>query len=468
MAVPTDARAESTSSTDITVRWTDIPASVEPVLIYRSTNGVDFALITAIAAGVGLFQDTDIEGLVGGTKYWYELSQDGGATRTDEFATWTHECPNLTKLAPTPGIPSFKKENNPEFLNIMGEVVALNYGQSLRSTAFQGNGQPAYEDQCIICAEDGKVVLDCSKNCKAFLIITTVDITSITIIGCGGVCPPTEFVVPPATTIGICGWPAECVNHGDDCFFGRLTGPLSGGSGGTTNPGPTPNQPGGGGGPGGNNGNCPCPPSGEVSIQCCDPSGECDPCASDSGCVTFKICGGWGPFTIETTAGIVKSGGQSGTTITTDKRVFQLCKPSNNGDVPGVAYVKTRKWCSNCLTSPCTSSCTFESWGCDEEALSACGVGNAFACCDPTWSCNVADEPAPLFERIELACVDLPVADTCSEAYTSCICDTRDGAMIAAGCVPCELEFKDGAVVTATDFRGVSASFIAVTDTPNG
>lgn len=40
--------------------------------------------------------------------------------------------------------------------------------------------------------------------------------------------------------------------------------------------------------------------------------------------------------------------------------------------------------------------------------------------------------------------------------------------MIAAGCEPCEVAFKDGAVITATDFRGVSAVFVAVTDTPNG
>jgi len=219
MAAPTNPRVESTQSDANVVRWTDNGGASNDV--YRSTDGSSYAEIAAdVALGVQLYTDQDI---TAGVKYWYKVTNDNGSTFSSAVTVVTQTCPDLTLRRQA--IPHFDEGDTAERLNSIAEQVQANNNR----VVFIGGYSPSPFDQCVACpGADGELVLDCSAGCGSFLVVVTADINSITLIGCAGVCPPIDFEIAAAADIGICGWPLECDNQGDDCFYGRVAGGSNG------------------------------------------------------------------------------------------------------------------------------------------------------------------------------------------------------------------------------------------------
>jgi hypothetical protein len=407
---------------------------------------VSFTLLEAgVAAGLQNYEDTT--NLQPQTKYYYSITQDSGSTFSNDVFVYTHACGDSHAAARN------------QIRNFDGFTVAeedkLNEfsattEERLNKTFFQGSTASPW-DPCIVCPVEGSIIIDCNLGCEEFEVRPEEDINSITILGCGDICPPINFLIPPNLDIGICGWPPECNYSGDECF----EAPIPGGTRGrrATTGGPSFGGYGGAGGhPGGSNQpECPCPSS-TLSIICCeDSNNECVPQCGESGCIKFRICGGRGPYSVSSTIGSVTGGGGG---------VYLLCYSSEQVDVPGTAYTKQ----SICEFGLGATSCRKDSFGCLGQLLSQGDAGDA-SCADAlglgecTQGCTGAGVAARVSHPLP-NCEGLPKIGNitlCATNYPQGICDKRSQNMIDAGCNPCELVLN-GAIITVTDATGNSAS----------
>ena len=67
---PSGITAASTSSSSVTVRWTDNSSNETGFNVERSTNGVDFTQVATLGAGAISFADS---GLAASTRYYYRV-----------------------------------------------------------------------------------------------------------------------------------------------------------------------------------------------------------------------------------------------------------------------------------------------------------------------------------------------------------------------------------------------------------
>lgn len=216
----TNLRIESTDPFLTILYWSQ--SGSHSIEIYRSTNGTDFSLLEEILANTEYEDDT----VSANTRYWYKLSDDDGGTFSDTVNVTTHQCPLIDNGAGNGvALPRFDGQaQQSERLNDLSSQVE----SALNKTFFYGSASPSPNDQCEVCATNGAIVLDCSDGCDTFIVETSSDINSITVIGCGDICPPLDVTVPAGATVGVCGWPPGCDFDGDECFNGPIVGGATG------------------------------------------------------------------------------------------------------------------------------------------------------------------------------------------------------------------------------------------------
>lgn len=464
MAAPTSPRVEATSITTTTIRW--VYGGSNQIAVYRSTDGSSYAEVTdagtRVAVGTTSYDDT---GLDVATKYWYKLSDDTGSTFSDVVTVWTHSCSGPVGDSIGTTLPPFLGEDDitPERLNEMERRIE----EGLRGTVLAG-------DECVACPSDGAVVIDCSDGCRNWTVVADEDINSVSISWCNEFDGTLNFVVPPSTTVGICGFPAGFGFSGDECHQAKISGGTNGrtmslgygggggagGGGGSAAAGSAGSRPGtnkgvgtsvGAGGGGGSG--CTCVPgaAGQLTIKSCNANNSLD-CASGKS-NTLVACGGRGPYTWSNTGSVVLSRTAGAST--------KVTPPANTGSaVAGNAY---RVACYICDGSSCSGGvCSGVGWtslsiGCDDVFNSGnCSVPNTDACNAPTASalnkcCNnntqVCTDPGA-------ACTDFRT--TCQGVTT--MCDLRTAGMISDGCNPCGLQ--QGSTVTVTDSLGTEVTII--------
>jgi hypothetical protein len=265
----TNVRVEATGQGSTKLRW-DYDA-VADVGIYRSTDGSSYSLVTTVD---NLIEEYDDTGLANKTKYWYKLSDDVGSTFSSVVTVVTHVIRskhqgNASRFAP----------------GLDGDFALTTVGGAVANEiTSQTQSQP-----CGLCIVDGAIVIDCTSGCDWFQVVVDQDINSISLLGCDD-CPNVDFVIPPDTERGICGWPSGCDYFGDECF----QGPIPGGPNGRTAKTNGLSYDGYGPPPGLSPSDCQCPPSTELSIKCCEDSCVLD-CADNSS-VRLRACGGLAPY----------------------------------------------------------------------------------------------------------------------------------------------------------------------------
>src|SRR3990167_3596670 len=433
MAAPTTVRVEATSTITTRLYW--VANGSADVGIYRSTDGSVYTLVVTRTVSNSPFYDS---GLTGATLYYYKLSDDSGATYSSVVTVVTHTCPNPSAAnldTSLPRITDFTEYEGKYQINIALEEIDGILGRTVRP------------GECLICPTNGAVVLDCAGGCTSFIIATSTDINSISISNCDGGDTDIQFVIPPSTTVGICGWPAGIGFSGDECNKGPITGGTLGRTIGVTEgprgarPPGGGSQPGhsgttGGGGGGGGTAGCSCvPSSGSVlTIQCC--TGSCSMSCATTRRLDLTACGGKPPYSWTTTKGSLL--GTTGSSVTLS---------AANSSVAGAA--------SRTLENPddgvCTGGADYtrKEYGCNDQLISSTVVSWSSPCCE----CSTGvPSPTSCSEPPNAGCGAGVVSFRCS-TFT---CDLRDAGMIAAGCVPCFSLI--GGVVTVTDSLGTAVS----------
>ncbi len=466
MSAPTNVRVEATSQGTTAVRWSYSGAA--QIAVYRSTDGAIYAEATAagsrVAAGTLLYEDT---GLLEGTKYWYKLSDDLGATYSSVVTVWTHGCPAPSPTGSGVSLPRLETggADPAEQFNELAQKVEDVLGERLLTP-----------EECAACPDDGALRIDCASGCVGFEVVVDQDINSISLLNCDDAAVDINFIIPPNVTRRIGGWPKGIGFTGDE----GNQAPVSGGSSGrsinefvnralNTNSKSGKSKPGtstkgtASGGLSRRTGNCTCVPgtNGELTIRACNADGTPNSnnslsCASAKS-LTLMVCGGRGPYTWSRT-GSVGLKGKSGTTpgATAEGTSITVTPPTNSGSaVAGTAYFKQALSCRACAGSSCTSfgppitsihSCDDVSVNC-VSTTGACGsnagkVNGDFTCCPNSCGNDTAD--CPNFVG--------------GNAYFVAICDQRSAPMISAGCNPCGVQA--GATVTVTDAAGVSTTVV--------
>jgi hypothetical protein len=247
----TNVRVEATSQQGTRIRWSYSGSNI--VRVYRSTTGLSYSEIATITPGDTSYDDT---GLSAKTKYWYRLSDDGGAT-------WSETVTVVTHLARS------RRGQKAKFISRRAKdiVTPQDFNETMTALDEEVHTKYVEEDPCPLCIVDNAIVLDCTSGCKWFRVVMDQDINSISVIGCDD-CPQVDFVVKPNETRGICGWPMGCDYGSDECFEGRVPGGTQGRTGKTNGVsyngygGPAPQSP---------PSDCPCPGATlELSIVCCE------------------------------------------------------------------------------------------------------------------------------------------------------------------------------------------------------
>ena len=472
MAAPTSVRCEATSIATVDIRWDY--AGGASLAVYLSTDGISYSEITTIdtrvAAGTTLYTS---EGLTTGTKYWIKLTDDAGSTFSLVVTVWTHSCAG-------PVSDSASSLSLPPFLGDDG-ITAKRLNEMQRRIEAGLEGTNVAPDACTACPVDGAIALDCSSGCINWTIVADEDINSISIDWCEPFDSTIEFIIPPNTTVGICGFPAGFGFTGDECTQAPISGGTNGrtvsigttggASGGNVSPGKTKSKPqtqkklnstsGGAGGAG-----CLCVPrNGALTIKSCNANNSLN-CSTTK---TLKLiaCGGRAPYTWSRT-GTVQLKGVSGSTpgSTATGGTVTVTPPTNaGGGVGGMAYWKSFWVCSGCSGGVCNAvtGLDTEIYGCDD----------ALAGCTGSSQCS----PAPSAASMTCGCGAGSLGQAgCGPAPPTCdqcgvrpcggdaggrvvtLCDKRTAQMITDGCVPCGVHAGD--TVSVTDAIGVVATII--------
>lgn len=482
MAAPTNVRVEATSISTTDIRW-DYSGS-NTIAVFRSTDGVSYSEVTStvlntrVATGTLLYTDTS---LATGTKYWYKLSDDGGSTFSSVVTVITHTCVGPSGDQTSLTLPRFDSDEDitAEQLNDMSQRIE----EGIAAADVNDSG-------CVACVTDGAVVIDCTSGCTDWSVIASTNINSISIDWCDQFDGNIEFVVPPNTTVGICGFPAGFGFSGDECTQAPISGGSTGrtlgvtyygnggGGGGQAGSGtqssPTVNKgrtggnsygTGGSGWPGGRS--CTCVPRmGGLTIKSCNANNSLN-CSSTKS-LKLIACGGRQPYTWSRTGSVQLQGGNgqaigasaTGTTIT-------VTPPTNSGSgVAGVAYTKN---VAGCIPSLSQVNYVYKEYTCNDVAGSntlliasadlVCTGGNITCASIPQCrgtnaepgNCNCGSGNFPGTTGV--------VPDTyCTPETNGTVCDKRTAGMISSNCVPCGL--SAGATVSVTDAAGVTTTVI--------
>jgi hypothetical protein len=208
MAAPTNVRVEAIAPGTTIVRWTYSGASA--LKVYRSTDGSSYSVVATLTSSDTQYID---ESLAEHTKYWYKVSDDNGSTFSSVVTVMTYVLDSRASRVNQTSLNTFS--GSPE--DVAWQLQEAENKHNLEKTP------------CDVCLVEGSMVLDCSTGCNWFRVVVDQDINSISIIGCE-TCPPTDFIIPPGETFGLCGWPIGCEYTRDECF----DAPVSGGTGGRT------------------------------------------------------------------------------------------------------------------------------------------------------------------------------------------------------------------------------------------
>ena len=450
MSAPTTFRVEAISQTQTILRWDYTGSAV--IGIYRSPDGVTYTLIDTVGATVKLFNDT---GLTSGTKYWYKVSDDVGATFSSVKTVVTHSCGD-TGVSKKRGfaLPRFKKNAD-----------AKGHNRAMRDVEDQVD-KLKNQEPCCVDLVDGAIVINCQDGCDCYDVDATTNINSITFLNCDGVDPCINFKVPPSTTVGICGFP-----QGHDGKFSQYSGdectkaPVNGGTNGktvTTGPtGPPSSKPGSGkGGKGRGTPACECVPgkSGELVVKCC--SSDCSMSCGSTKALNIRICGGTGPYTISGSSGLQfkKANGVAvGSGTINAGEVISVTPPTNSGSaVANTAYVEYYWEATFCTgdTPLGDNAFSHKDVGCDDVSDGCFTVADGHTHCTTAspggMGCKSGGGGGP-------DCLPICTGASCNTAGDKVVssCDNRSAGMIAVGCNPCGVSAA-GKTVTVTDAQGVS------------
>ncbi len=462
MAAPTTFRVEAISQTQTILRWHYTGSN--SIGIYRSPDGITYALVDSVAATVKIFND---ELLTAGTKYWYKLSDDVGATFSSVKTVVTHVCGD-TNSGKRVGfhLPRFSEGE------LLEKGAHQKLGKAMRSIEDVIQKNVFNQDPCVVCVVDGAITINCADGCDCYDVDATTDINSISFINCDGIDPCIHFKVPPNTTIGICGFPQghqgdSSQYSGDEC----TSAPINGGTHGrtvTTGKPPPKSKPGSGKGGGTSrgctdplgcpDGECECVAgkSGQLVVKCC--SKNCSMACGSTNSLDIRICGGTGPYTIAGSSGLQfkKSNGVAvGSGTIGPGEVISITPPANSGSgVAGNAYTQWWYDCTGCLAGVCISKNHFyhNDYSCNDVKNPTC-----FVTADGHTHCAGSD-PSLSSMTCGTSVVNscLPVCTgTCQDGRFGVTCDDRTAGMIAANCNPCGTS-TNGKTVTVTDAQGVS------------
>jgi len=456
MAAPTNVRVEAQSISTTVLNWTSGSGNTS---IWRSTDGSSYTNIGSVLPATTTYTDT---GLSADTKYWYKLSDDDGATFSSVVTVWTHSCGAAGSADSGLQIPDDNLED------LARRVEELFHEQVLDA------------QRCLVCQDDGRVVIDCADGCDAFDVLADGDINSISIQNCSDNID-VDFLIPANTTRKICGFPAGLGFTGDECFQAPfVTGPAgatasirplgSGGVGARSRPGVgiTPNSGGGGGG-----GGCTCVPgkNNALAIKSCNANNSLK-CTSTKN-LMLLACGGKGPYSWSKTGSITltgpKAGAQPSTTAIGSAVIVK--PPTNSGSgVAGNAYTIYYLYCQHSGGGAGVCSGTkfnlfdWRKFGCNDVATTSC-VGNSVdgtgCAVSPTSPCKGGDcqtncdsgncsGQVPAFRGADTPCTHD------ANLGGGGMCDTRSAGMISNGCNPCGLQA--GSTVTVTDALGTSVT----------
>ena len=475
MAAPTSFRVHAIGQNTTFLKW--VYPGTKGIGVYRSTDGVTYALINPSTVPVGTVSYIDTE-LTSGTKYWYKLSDDDEVTFSDVKTVKTHSCgdegggkkrkgfhlPRFGPLSKEIPIHRLKggKDDNENDKEI--PIHHMKLGKAMRDIEDVIKKNVFHQEPCEVCIVDGAIIIDCADGCDCYNVEANVDINSISFINCSGIDPCIHFRVPPGTTVGICGWPQghdafTSQAGGDECF----EAPVSGGTEGktiTTGPGnPPSSKPGSGKGGRGGGGGCECVPgaAGQLTVKCCtrDCSMDCQTAKSQE----VKICGGTGPYDVSGSAGLTFNGDATLTGINSSTTIT-IAPPTNAGSgVAGVAYA--RCFSGQTAAEPCACESCQCDHGCGDVATGGFAT-NSSGCTLPLPVIYLVTTPFPDCTHVG-ACIPAdPQAmnASCSAAHCTgtaggTITDKRTAPMIAAGCNPCAVA-SSSKTVTVTDAEGVS------------
>lgn len=464
MAVPTQVRVESNSQVSATLRWLYGGANV--VGIYRSTDASIYTLIGSAVVGTVIYTDST---LAIGTRYYYKLSDDSGANYSLVVSVISQICIPPSSNNDTLILPRFGSGSDPVPIAVDPETLDV----AMEEIEKVVTDQVTAPRSCDVCIENGSVVFDCSSGCSLFEVIVTEDVNSISIVNCGDQEPPVDWIVPPGSPRGICGWPVGAGFGGDEC----TQAPIAGGRTASTGPARSPkSKPAtapfegtGGGGSGG----CGCVPGAgnTLTIKSCNANNSLK-------CSTLKslkllACGGRGPYTWSRTGTVQLKGPADITPGTTASGAsIIVTPPTNTGSaVAGTAYKRPFLTALNAF--PVVSVSLFAgNYGCNDQYLSANGLAT---CNSPNATCDDLTFFAGILPPV--TCGDLVCGDVnwtpCNFTANSPACgtdqqnaalapraiDTRTGPMIAAGCAPCTIVAM-AATVTVTDAVGTSVTIV--------
>lgn len=457
MAAPTNVRVESNSLRTTTIRWSYSGAA--EIAVFRSTDGISYSEITLpttrVAVGTLLYIDSSLEP---GTKYWYKLSDDNGSTFSSVVTVVTQSCLPPAGSLDTLSLPRAEALDAQTDEN--GDTIIIDKFNNLSERIENVlGGRLLAPDECIVCPQDGAVILNCAGHCRQWTVIADEDINSISMQYCDEGEGNIDFVIPPNVTRRITGFPDGF--GGTDLPFvvsganGRTMSVPVSATGGKAMP--TSSRPGtsrgiGSGGGTAGSGGCSCSPvGGLLTIKSCNANNSLD-CQSTKK-LQLVACGGRLPYTWTKTGNITLSA-TSGNSII-------VRPPTNAGSaVVGNAYAKTGFSCSvvgtgcQCFGAGQVLPVKTVIWGCNDQQLD---------CDDTSPATNCPTPPAPTnnFCQNAVGC-QLCSFPACSAPgmgnLTVVECDLRSAGMISAGCEPCGVQA--GATVTVTDALGVQVTVI--------
>lgn len=472
MAAPTDVLVEAISITSTIIYWTY--SGLTQIGVWRSTDGISYAEVTNTAGilrvPVGTTDFTDID-LTPATKYWYKVSDDGGATFSSVVTVITHTCEGPSTADIDTTMPRAEGQVTPENFNDLAVRIETGWTRFTDS-----NGRI-----CVACISDGALVIDCINydQCEVIQVNVDQDINSISLPNCVNNILDIEFFIPANSTRRINGWPNRIGAPGGRPLPSITTGAkpkkvnatlsckcadLAYGAIGLTKgfnckcefdlrrpPGTTTTSKSGAR----PSSTCTCVPNNGLTIKSCNANNSLK--CSTTKSLQVKVCGGVGPYTWSKTGDIVLSA--------TIGASIKVTPPTNSGSgVAGTAYWVDCYACATCSGSTCTSKGVAGrgEYGCDDSWTSA--LPGDPTPCDRLTNCTTSIADSVLSSCCNNGSNVCQPGTPCVDVRTNCdsgvsqTCDKRSAQMITDGCNPCGLQ--SGATVSVTDALGTVATII--------